>query len=84
MGPVNLKGNMVLSEKTSTTTLPESISAEILMNTLSDMEPARLQAENHQWFIPWSAESLVTMAAFTARNARDGICGISAVEICSV
>lgn len=72
---------MALSEEIFTTTLPEPPSADTLMNTRSDMEPARLQAENHHLFASRPAELLVTTAAFTARRIRDGTRDMSATGI---
>lgn len=72
---------MALSEKIFTTTFPEPPSADALMNTRSDMEPARLHAENHHWFTSAPAELLVTTAAFTARRMRDGSRDMSAIGI---
>lgn len=72
---------MALSEKIFTTTFPEPPSAATLMKTRSDMEPAKLHAENHHWFVSEPAELLVTMAAFTARRMRDGSRDMSAMGI---
>ena len=53
------------------------------MNTLSDMEPARLHAENHHWSASRALESVVTTAALIARKVRDGSRGMSAGGICT-
>lgn len=72
---------MALSEKIFTATFPEPPSADTMMNIRSDMEPARLHAENHHWFTSGPAELLATTAAFTARRTREGSRDMSAIGI---